>query len=80
MAFISVTSFGFVIRFIIAFGIIAYLYSRDKSDKAVKNGFVWLVALGALVLLGTIIVVVTGLAVGGVGILGDALARFRFNF
>ena len=36
----SVSSFGFIARFIIAFIIIAYLYSKTPDDPAVRKGFV----------------------------------------
>ena len=42
-------SIGFAARFIIAFVIIAYIFSKDRSDQSVRRGFVLLCALGAAV-------------------------------
>lgn len=41
---------NFIIRFIIGFAIISYLYSKNKTDKAIKTGFYLLIILGAIVL------------------------------
>ncbi|MBE6887801.1 MAG: hypothetical protein E7484_05200 [Ruminococcaceae bacterium] len=76
----SVSSLGFIARFIIAFIIIAYLYSKDHNDPAVKKGFVVLVSLGAAVIVLGFIVFTVVLATGGAAFLGNALANFRYMF
>lgn len=76
----SVSSFGFIARFIIAFIIIAYLYSKTPDDPAVRKGFVVLVSVGAAVMVLGFIVFAVVIATGGAAFLGNALANFRYMF
>lgn len=79
--FFSMFSTGFIVRFIVAFAIIAFLYSKNKNDTALKKGFIVLISLGAAVMiLGVILFSVFFLA-GGIGAMGEALSRFSYyNF
>ena len=76
----SVSSLGFIARFIIAFIIIAFLYSKDGTDPAVKKGFALLIGLGAAVVVIGFIVFAVVIATGGAAFLGNALAEFRYMF
>ena len=72
-------SIGFVARFTIAFIIIAFLFSRNHNDKAVRRGFVILCALGGAVLLLGILIFLGVFAFSGAAFLGDALTGFHFH-
>lgn len=81
MAFgFSVTSLGFIARFILAFIIIAYLYSKDSSDPAIRKGFVLLIALGAAVFVVGIIIFSLVFITGGAAFLGNALNNLQYYF
>ena len=45
----SISSLGFVARFILAFIIIAFLYSKDKTDPYLRKGFTVLIPCPAVV-------------------------------
>ncbi len=72
-------SIGFVAKFIIAFIIIAFLYSRDHNDNDVRRGFVILCALGAAVLVLAVLLFLGVFAFSGAAFLGDALTGFHYH-
>lgn len=76
----SFFSLGFIARFILAFIIIAYLYSKNKTDPAIRKGFVVLVALGAAVIVLGIIFFSVFFIAGGAAFLGNALGNFHYYF
>ena len=76
----SISSLGFLARFILAFIIIAYLYSKDKTDTAVRKGFLVLVILGIAVVVLGIIAFTVVFVTGGAAFLGNALTNFRYMF
>lgn len=71
-------SAGFFTRFIIAFGIIAFLYSKNKNDDTLRKGFIVLISLGAVVLVVGIVLFAVVFLTGGLGVMGNALARFSY--
>ena len=75
-----ISSLGFVARFLLAFVIIAFLYSRNKNDPYLKKGFKVLVVLGAVALALGVIMMLVALIAGGAAFLGDSLINFRFHF
>lgn len=76
----SLSSLGFVARFILAFVIIAYLYSKNRTDPAIRKGFIVLVALGAAVIVLGIIFFSVFFIAGGAAFLGNALVDFNHIF
>ena len=73
-------SLGFLARFIVAFIIIAYLYSKNKTEPAIRKGFVLLIALGAAVIVLEIIAVAVFMITGGAAFLGKAIGNFHHYF
>ena len=71
-------SMGFIARFITAFIIIAFLYSRGKSDRHIKKGFVVLVVLGVIAIFVGIVFFIGFFAVNGASFLGNALHNFNY--
>lgn len=71
-------SMGFAVRFIIAFAIIAFLYSNNKNDKNLRKGFVLLLVLGAVTVVLGIVLAVGFFVTGGLGFLGNALPNIHF--
>ena len=76
----SISSLGFVARFILAFIIIAFLYSKDKTDPHLRKGFTVLIVLGAIALALGVIFMLIFFVAGGAAFLGNALTNFRFHF
>lgn len=72
-------SIGFAARFIIAFIIIAYIYSQDRSNESVRRGFVLLCVLGAAVLVLGVLIFFGVFAASGIGLLGNALTNFHYH-
>ena len=72
-------SVGFIARFIIAFVIIAYLFTQQKGDKALRRGFVILCALGVAVFVIGFLLIFGVFAFSGMSFMGDALTNFHFN-
>ena len=72
-------SIGFADRFIIAFVIIAYIFSKDRSDQSVRRGFVLLCALGAAVFVLGMLIFFGVFAAGSIGMLGNALTNFHYH-
>ena len=64
---------------IIAFVIIAYLFTQQKEDKALRRGFVILCALGVAVFVIGFLLIFGVFAFSGVSFMGDALTNFHFN-
>ena len=77
---ITFFSLGFLARFIVAFIIIAYLYSKNKTEPAIRKGFVLLIALGAAVIVLQIIFFTLFFITGGAAFLGNALGNFHHYF
>lgn len=76
----SIFSMGFIARFLLAFIIIAFLYSRNKNDPSIKKGFTILGVLGGVVLILGIIIFIFVVVTSGAAFLGDSLINFRFHF
>ena len=73
-------SLGFLARFIVAFIIIANLYSKNKTEPAIRKGVVLLIALGAAVIVLEIIAVAVFMITGGAAFLGNAIGNFHHYF
>lgn len=73
-------SMGFVLRFVIAFAIIAFLYSNNKNDTALRKGFVLLLVLGGITVLLGIVLWFGIVLTGGLGFLGNALPNINFHY
>ena len=76
----SISSLGFVARFILAFIIIAFLYSKDKTFQHLRKCFTVLIVLGAIALALGVIFMLIFFVAGGAAFLGNALTNFRFHF
>ena len=72
-------SVGFLARFIIAFVIIAYLFTKQKEDLALRRGFIILCCLGGAVLLVGFLLLIGVFAFSGISFMGDALTNFHFH-
>ena len=73
-------SLGFLARFIVAFIIIAYLYSKNNTEPAIRKGYVLLIALGAAVIVREIFAVAVFMSTGGAAFLGNAIGNFHHYF
>lgn len=72
-------SIGFVARFILAFVIIAYVYSQNREDASVRRGFVLLCALGVAVFVVGILIFFGVIAFSGATLIGNALTNFHYH-
>ena len=82
---IALTSIGFIGRFVIAFIILACLYSKNKEDIYLRRGFRTLCILGALVFAAVVLSLIIFFAFGGISLLGSLLGgggyhSYSFNF
>lgn len=75
----ALSSIGFVGRFIIAFIILAYLYSQNKEDIHLRKGFRTLCILGAVVFVLTVIFFLLFFMVGSVGIISSLFDNVRYH-
>ncbi|MBQ7816312.1 MAG: hypothetical protein IJ339_02995 [Oscillospiraceae bacterium] len=74
---------GFVGRFILAFIILSYFYSKDKNDIHLRKGFRTLCILGAIVFVLLIITIIIVFFVGGFGILNslfDNVHHYSYSY
>ncbi|MBE6894377.1 MAG: hypothetical protein E7483_02040 [Ruminococcaceae bacterium] len=75
----ALSSIGFVGRFIIAFIILAYLYSKNKEDIHLRKGFRTLCILGAVVFVLTVIFFLLFFMVGSFGIVSSIFDNVRYH-
>ena len=68
---LALSSIGFVGRFIIAFIILAYLYSNNKIDQYIRKGFKTLCISAAVVLALSVLALMLFFTIGGIGLLGS---------
>ena len=80
---LTLSSIGFIGRFIIAFIILSYFYSKDKTDIHLRKGFKTLCILGAVVFVLMVIAVILVFFVGGFGILNNLfnnIHHYSYNY
>jgi len=75
----ALSSIGFVGRFIIAFIILAYLYSKNKEDIHLRKGFKLLCIFGAVVFVLLVVMFFLFFVVGGIGLLGSIFDNVRYH-
>ena len=75
----ALSSIGFVGRFIIAFIILAYLYSTNKSDEHIRKGFKILCIAGAIVFVLMVVLFFLIFVVGGIGLMGNLFDTVRYH-
>lgn len=72
-------SIGFAARFIIAFVIIAYVFSQNRSDASVRRGFMLLCILGAAVFVIGVLLFIGMFVFSGASLMGNALTNFHYH-
>ncbi|MBR2028519.1 MAG: hypothetical protein IKA10_06000 [Oscillospiraceae bacterium] len=75
----ALSSIGFVGRFIIAFIILAYLYTNNKDDQHIRKGFKTLCIAGAVVFVLLVVLFFLFFVVGGIGLLGNLFDTVRYH-
>lgn len=75
----ALSSIGFVGRFIIAFIILAYLYSKNKDDEHLRKGFKLLCILGTVFFVLMVVLFFIVFVVGGIGILSNIFDGMRYH-
>ena len=75
----ALSSIGFVGRFIIAFIILAYLYSNNKNDEHLRKGFKILCIAGVTVFALFVVMFFLFFVVGGIGLLGNIFDTVRYH-
>ena len=75
----ALSSIGFVGRFIIAFIILAWLYSNNKNDEHIRKGFKALCIAGAVVFVLLVVLFILVFVVGGIGLMGSMFDGIRYN-
>lgn len=76
----ALSSIGFWGRFIIAFIILGYLYSNNKSDKYLRKGFKTLCITGAVFFALTVLGLLLFFTVGGISLLNNSSFVYHFPF
>ena len=80
----ALSSIGFIGRFIIAFIILAYLYSTNKTDEHIRKGFKILCIAGAVVFVLLVVLFFLVFVVGGIGLfngIGNSMQySYSYNF
>lgn len=75
----ALSSIGFVGRFIIAFIILAYFYSKNKDDEHLRKGFKLLCILGAVCFVLMVILFFLIFVVGSIGLIGNIFDGIRYH-
>ncbi len=78
--FYIVSSIGFLGRFILALIILSVAYSKNKTDSRFKQGFIWLLCLGGLVLLIKMISIFSLFLFNSPGILSRIFSNYYWYF
>ena len=76
----ALSSIGFVGRFIIAFIILAYLYSSNKNDEHLRKGFKILCIAGVTVFALFVVMLILFLVFGSIGLLSGLGNGFHYSF
>lgn len=76
----ALSSLGFVGRFILAFIILAYLYSTNKNDEHIRKGFKILCIAGAVVFVLFVVLIFLLFMVGGLGILSNLGNSMQYSY
>ncbi len=76
----ALSSFGFVGRFIIAFIILAYLYSNNKNDEHLRKGFKILCIAGVTVFVLLVVLFILLFVVGGLGLLSGIGNSVHYSY
>ena len=76
----ALSSLGFVGRFIIAFIILAYLYSNDRNDQHLRKGFKILCIAGVTVFVLLVVLFIIFFVFGGLGLLNSLGNNLQYSY
>ena len=76
----ALSSIGFIGRFIIAFIILAYLYSNNKNDEHLRKGFKILCIAGVTVFALFVVMLILFLVFGSIGLLSGLGNNLYYSF